>query len=296
MPESDVTTTSRCNEHPSRIETPRVARSSTSKPPQRFYSTRESHGEANNKSHEESIAARYQAQVAVNQTRAQTLHTLTLCRTVITTLEVTRMAKSRVGFAFWRAFWERIYSRDYARFLICHVQNTLSKVDFLFRNIARELHEITLNTVVQVVQATTEEKILRALEQMEQQVGIRRRRRRKKARSMIDKMRANIEAVRVTISDEIIDGLKRVVFALDPYCDYYPGDTEEEMRQLSNSEQMARWRHAERNFPGLYRHWHSAASGAIRTVGMYYLDQSRHRRYSFIRRPMTHDELRQWRG
>lgn len=160
--------------------------------------------------------------------RVDALHTLSLCRTVITSLELTRMRKSRVGFSYWLSFWQQLYERSLARSLGSIVSSARSKIDFLFRDVSRELQQVAARMEHAVTQAASEKEILNILERMEAQVGYLRNRRREKAQEIVDKMRAAIQAIPVIVSDELLDDMKRGIFALDVYCNYYPVDSETE--------------------------------------------------------------------
>ncbi|PYH81674.1 hypothetical protein BO82DRAFT_392167 [Aspergillus uvarum CBS 121591] len=161
----------------------------------------------------------------IETTRRTALYTLTLCRNVITILELTRLRKSRIGLLHWLEFWNRYYGRRFGRALAAHVTQALGRVDALFRGVAADLHQLTQRVQHAVATALhTEHEILGLLERMEDEVGVRRRRRRKKAQAILGSMRARLEAIPVKVSDELLDDLKRGVFALDVYCDYYPGD------------------------------------------------------------------------
>ncbi|PYI18861.1 hypothetical protein BO99DRAFT_460454 [Aspergillus violaceofuscus CBS 115571] len=161
----------------------------------------------------------------IETTRRTALYTLTLCRNVITILELTRLRKSRIGLLHWLEFWNRYYGRRFGRALAAHVTQALGRVDALFRGVAADLHQLTQRVQHAVATALhTEHEILGLLERMEDEVGVRRRRRRKKAQAILGGMRARLEAIPVKVSDELLDDLKRGVFALDVYCDYYPGD------------------------------------------------------------------------
>ncbi|PYH41212.1 uncharacterized protein BP01DRAFT_279068, partial [Aspergillus saccharolyticus JOP 1030-1] len=160
----------------------------------------------------------------LESTRRTALYTLTLCRNVIAILELTRLRKSRIGLLHWIEFWHQYYGQRFGRALAAHVTHALGRIDSLFRAVASDLHQLTQRVHDAVAAATSEVEILRLLERMEDEVGVRRRRRRKKAQSTIRRMRANLEAIPVQVSDDLLDDLKRGVFALDVYCDYYPGD------------------------------------------------------------------------
>ncbi|RDW81666.1 uncharacterized protein DSM5745_05223 [Aspergillus mulundensis] len=156
--------------------------------------------------------------------RLEALQTLDACRHVITSLELTRLRKSRSGLYNWMAFWERLYKRSFASMLSARVMDALVKVDVLFRTVAYDLHQLAQKTELAIVSASSEKEIIHVLQRMEDEVNARRRRRRRKAKRILEKMRVNIEAIPVKVSDELCDDMKRGVFALDVYCDYHPGD------------------------------------------------------------------------
>ncbi|KAL4957375.1 hypothetical protein BDW69DRAFT_180693 [Aspergillus filifer] len=167
----------------------------------------------------------------LEMTRLEALHTLDTCRHVIATLELTRLRKSRTGLYHWMAFWERLYERSFASMLSSRVMAALYKVDALFRAVSFDLHQLARKTEFAVCSASTEKEILRILERMESEVLTRGKRRRRKAQHILQKMRANIEAIPVKVNDELFDDMKRGVFALDVFCDYHPGDERAEQTE-----------------------------------------------------------------
>ncbi|PYH97819.1 hypothetical protein BO71DRAFT_102016 [Aspergillus ellipticus CBS 707.79] len=250
---------------------PSVPRSTTSEQPDRFYRAVEfesrQHESAEFPDHTstritDSIAL--QLQQSLEDTRKNALHTLSLCRNVIASLEVTRLRKSRTGLHYWIGFWERIYERPFARVLSSRVSSALARIDTLFRTVSGDLHQLTRHMHHAVTHARSEKEILRLLEQMETEVSARRRRRRKKAQSIVQKMRANIEAIPVKVTDDLFDDLKRGVFGLDVFCDYHPGDAVAEEYESAWPAREA-WRPARSVAvsPYLQHRWHeSAAAGA----------------------------------
>ncbi|KAL4786642.1 hypothetical protein BJX76DRAFT_365430 [Aspergillus varians] len=168
---------------------------------------------------------------SLEMTRLEALHTLDTCRHVIASLELTRLHKSRSGLYHWMAFWERLYDRSFATVLSSRVMAALYKVDALFRAVSFDLHQLAQKTELAIVSASSEKEILHILERMEDEVCVRRRRRRRKAQHILQKMRANIEAIPVKVNDELFDDMKRGVFALDVFCDYHPGDERAEQTE-----------------------------------------------------------------
>lgn len=204
-------------------------------------------------------------QESLEHTRETALHTLALCRNVIASLEITRLSKSRTGLHYWLGFWDRIYGRQFSRLLSSRVTNTLARIDALFRAVSGDLHELTRRMQHAVTYATSEKEILRLLERMEDEVSVRRKRRRKKAQIIMNKLRASIEAVPIKVTDELFDDLKRGVFALDVFCDYHPGDpeAEEHERQALQPMNMV-------TVSPYLQPWHeSAASGAYMPLSAY---------------------------
>ncbi|PLB50726.1 hypothetical protein P170DRAFT_445986 [Aspergillus steynii IBT 23096] len=169
----------------------------------------------------------------LQETRLGALDTLTLCRNVITTLELTRLRKSRIGLYNWIGFWERLYERPFANSLASRVSTALSKIDMLFRVVSHDLHQLTQRTEDAIISATSEREILHLLERMEVDVGSRRLRRRRKAQAILNKMRTELEMIPVKVGDDLFDDMKRSVFGLDVVCDYHPGDSVAEAHETN---------------------------------------------------------------
>ncbi|KAJ0414426.1 hypothetical protein BJY00DRAFT_321066 [Aspergillus carlsbadensis] len=197
---------------------------------------------------------------SLEMTRLEALHTLDTCRHVIAALELTRLRKSRTGLYHWIAFWERLYERSFANLLTSRVMAALYKVDALFRAVSFELHQLTQKTGLAVASASTEQEILGILERMESDVSIKRMRRRRKAQHILDKMCYSMELIPVKVGNELLDDMKRGVFALDVYCDYHPGDPVAE-----RTEQMWSQHYIDQPVglvavsPYLYRQWRETA-------------------------------------
>jgi hypothetical protein len=199
---------------------------------QRFYGSLNRQDETQEVGSERSQSALSERLVTLEETRDGALHTLALCRNVIITLELTRLRKSRTGFSYWMAFWARVYQRPLARSLCSHIAKALNKVDALFRAVSQELQQLTSRMEHAVAVASSEKEILYLLERMEEEVSVRQRRRRQKAQSITEKMRAKIEAIPVRVTDTLFDDLKRGVLALDVFCDYHPGDPVAEANEM----------------------------------------------------------------
>ncbi|KAL2831764.1 hypothetical protein BDW59DRAFT_139989 [Aspergillus cavernicola] len=197
---------------------------------------------------------------SLEMTRLEALHTLNACRHVIATLELNRLRKSRTGLYNWIAFWEQLYERSFAALLTSRVTLVLYKIDALFRAVSFDLHQLAQRTELAVASASSEKEIFHILERMEDEVSIRGKRRRRKACHMLEKLRANIEAIPVKVSDELFDDLKRGVFALDFFGDYHPGD-----ERAERSERMWHQHYIGQSVglvavsPYLYRQWRESA-------------------------------------
>lgn len=197
----------------------------------------------------------------LEETRGNALGTLAMCRNVIATLEVTRMYKSRLGFCWWLAFWERLYERALARSLGAKITNATTRINALFRGVALDLNRVTQRMEIAVRQAGSEREILKYLEHMEYEVGIRRRSRRKKAAMILNKMRASIETIPVKVTDDLFDDMKRGVFGLDVFCDYHPGDPQAEERDRSGQAQLLEAAEAARSLD--FYQWELGPEGEV---------------------------------
>lgn len=168
---------------------------------------------------------------AVADAQSRSLHMLSVCRKVISILEITRMSKSRLGFVRWQAFWERIYLRPYARRIIAPVRLARSQIDHLFRFVAEVLQRCTQQTAECVPRLKTEDAIQQSMQLLETTVGNWRQVRRQKAQEILHRMRVSIEAIPIAVLDGLFVDMKRGVFALDASCDYHPGDPAAEDRE-----------------------------------------------------------------
>ncbi|KAF7594943.1 hypothetical protein BBP40_007751 [Aspergillus hancockii] len=237
-------------------------------PTHRFYRSAESVSRAESPTESPEDGPRF----SLEDTRRGALKTLALCQHVITTLELTRLRKSRTGVFYWLAFWERLYPRAFARALASRVNVALGKINELFTNVATELRQLTQRMESAVLHAPSDKDILLVLEQMENEVGVRRRRRRRKAQKILNGMRAHIEAIPVKVSDELFDDMKRGVFALDVFCDYHPGDPVAEEHESMWPEYFVQQPVGMVAVsPYLYRQWQeeSAASGSFMPLSAY---------------------------
>lgn len=197
----------------------------------------------------------------LEETRRNALHTLALCRAIIATLEVARIYKSRVGSAYWFVFWEKLYRPSLARALGSRVSQGMSKINTLFRTVSVDLHNLTQRMEHAVRGTGSEQEILMLLEHLEDEVGVCRRRRRKRAANILDKMRASIETIPVNVSDDLFDELKRGVFALDVFCDYHPGDPARELMDRTGSTWLVNQPDAFTFDPELYWRWLAGTGG-----------------------------------
>lgn len=235
----------------------------------RFYSFRQNHNETSVASASEGTSptapgANEQQQESpstLEETRGNALRTLALCSNIIAVLEVTRMYKSRLGFCWWTAFWERLYDRDLARALGSRAMRATAKINDLFRAVADDLNRITQRMEYAVRQAESGQEILMYLEHMEDEVGVLRRHRRKKARTILNRMRASMECIPVKVTDELFDEMKRGVFALDVFCDYHPGDPQAELRDRTGHTQLLEHAVSPTESPEFYQRWLLAPQG-----------------------------------
>ncbi|KAL3478980.1 hypothetical protein BJX99DRAFT_255981 [Aspergillus californicus] len=200
------------------------------------------------------------AQESLAMTRLEALGTLTTCRNVIAALELNRLRKTRTGMCNWIAFWEALYDRAFADLLISRVMSALYKVDALFRAVSFELHQLAQRTGLAIAGASTEDEIIHILEQMEYEVIARVVRRRRHCRHILARLRVNIEAIPVKVSDELFNDMKRGVFALDIFCDYHPGDAKAEQAERMWHQNYIRQRVGlVAMSPYLYRQWRETA-------------------------------------
>lgn len=162
--------------------------------------------------------------------REHAIHTLAMCRSMLISLEMTRMSKSRIGRRNWMIFWHRIYDAHLAQTLCEEVDRTLPKIDKAFRVAAKHLCNLTFTVKRCIKAATTETEIFSILEEMERVTIDRREMRRERVMGLLDSMRSNMEGIPVEVSDELFDDMKRGVFALDVRGDYHPGDPDAEER------------------------------------------------------------------
>lgn len=166
-----------------------------------------------------------------NEARIRVLQTLTVCRTVISSLEVTRLRKSRVGFDNWLSFWERVYRLELARKVANPVVHAYRLIDELFRAVAQELKHATQRCVNYVMQAQSATDISRSVQLFDPVVKLYCRRRRKRAQDILDVMRESIKDIPMHVSDDFFTDVKRGVFALNERCEYHPGDPIAEERE-----------------------------------------------------------------
>ncbi|KNG82627.1 hypothetical protein ANOM_009087 [Aspergillus nomiae NRRL 13137] len=235
------------------------ARPTAPDPSHRFYRSMDSVSRADSPNPTEPVSTNEdESQASIEDTRRGALHTLSLCQSVITTLELTRLRKSRTGVFYWLAFWERLYPRAFARSLGSRVNAALTKVDILFRTVANELHQLTLRMEYAIARS-------RRATQTQTQEGA----------SILNKMRVHIEGIPVKVSDELFDDMKRGVFALDVFCDYHPGDPVAEEHETMWPEYFVQQSGMGMVAvsPYLYRQWQqeaaSAASGSYMPLSSY---------------------------
>ncbi|EYE91835.1 uncharacterized protein EURHEDRAFT_464220 [Aspergillus ruber CBS 135680] len=166
-----------------------------------------------------------------NEARIKVIQALTVCRTVISSLEVTRLRKSRVGFDNWLSFWERVYRLELARKVVSPVVHAYRLIDELFRTVAQELKCATQRCVNYVMQAQSATDISQSVQLYDPVIRLYCRRRRKRARDILDEMRESIKDIPMHVSDDFFTDVKRGVFALNERCEYHPGDPIAEERE-----------------------------------------------------------------
>jgi hypothetical protein len=201
------------------------------------------------------------AAAALEETRRNALQTLAVCGTIIATLEVVRIYKSRVGSGYWFAFWEKLYDPRLAHALGARVSHAKGKINALFRAASVDLHAVTQWIERAVRSARSEGEILVLMERLEEEVGLRRQRRRKKAAAIMDRMRVGVENIPVKVTDELFDEMKRGVFALDVFCDYHPGDSDAEARERTGQTRLF-----EDEATAEYRRWLEAVGACYPSV------------------------------
>lgn len=168
---------------------------------------------------------------SIADARTQALYTLSVCRNVIASLEVTRIWKSRVGFIHWRAFWYQVYARPYGRLITRRVALARLQIEELFRFIARYFQRLTQHTEESMRRFQSEDPIWESMRILEITVVMWRHRRRKRAQEILNAMRSSLESIPIIVTDELFIDMKRGVFALDAVCDYHPGDPQAEARE-----------------------------------------------------------------
>ena len=149
---------------------------------------------------------------------------LSLCRTILTTLELTRMRKARIGLQYWTGFWYRIYKASLADAICRCVLEVYPKMDKLFKATAENIINIIANIDKRVAGARSEKEIAALLRQLELQIKRCVKLRQINAQIIFETMRFNLEKIPVDVADAMFDDLKRGVFALDGAGDYHPGD------------------------------------------------------------------------
>ncbi|KAL1965812.1 hypothetical protein VTN77DRAFT_5133 [Rasamsonia byssochlamydoides] len=172
---------------------------------------------------------------AVTKARKDALQTLEAYRALILTLELTRIRKSRAGFAYLVAYWEWSWIRSSARPFVSLVSLTRSGIDTLFRNTAKELYSLMRQAQTSVLAAETEAEIAQLLNRLEVDAAAHTHRRRTRAKALLQKLRSCLFSASIVLYDQQFKGLTRAAFALDWNCDYHPGDARAEALAQFNS-------------------------------------------------------------
>lgn len=176
------------------------------------------------------------APVCIVDAREQAMNTLHMCRSVLISLEMTRMSKSRTGWRNWKIFWHRIYETPLAKTLCDEVERVFPKIDHAFQVAAKHLCNLTFTVEKSIKAARTETEIFSIWEEMERVTIHRRELRRERVMDLLEWMRFRIENLPVDVSDELFDDMKRGIFALDIRGDYHPGDPEAEERDRQTNQ------------------------------------------------------------
>lgn len=172
---------------------------------------------------------------SVTKARKDALRTLEVYRTFILVLELTRMCKSRAGFAHCVALWEWSFIRSSARPLVYLVSLARSGIDRIFRETEKELYSLLRQAQIAILAAETEAEIAALLNQFEVNAAVRTHRRRARAQAVIRNLRSCIFSASILLCDQQFEDLKRKAFALDWNCDYHPGDPKLEAVDQFNS-------------------------------------------------------------
>lgn len=149
---------------------------------------------------------------------------LSLCRTMLTTLELTRMRKARIGLQYWTGFWHRIYKAPLSDDICYCVREMYPKMDEIFKITAEHIMKIIAIAEERIARAQSEGEIAVLLRQMELQIKQCVEIRQINAQIIFETMRLNFERIPVDVGDEMYDDLKRGIFALDSDGNYHPGD------------------------------------------------------------------------
>lgn len=175
----------------------------------------------------ESPMNRIRAHLELLEARVNALHTLSLCRTAITTLELTRMRISRIGYASWLTDWRDIFRQNFIP-VECIIGAAHRKINILFSDMARELHQVVSRTEGYVRNAPSKADVHDIMDQMEAKVGSYRRLRRRRARHYLERMVSEFEELPLKVDEPMLNYMKRRVFGLDFRCNYYPVDPQVE--------------------------------------------------------------------
>lgn len=131
----------------------------------------------------------------------------------------------------------------------------MRRIDSLFRSVSVDLHRLIMHIEAEIRSTESAQQVLSFLELLEEEVGVRRRQRRKDAATILERLRRGIEKIPIRVTDALFVDLKRGVFALDMRCDYHPGDPVAETRDRMAPAQFINGYEAVAVSPSLYQQW-----------------------------------------
>ncbi|KAK2741917.1 hypothetical protein FQN57_005476 [Myotisia sp. PD_48] len=149
---------------------------------------------------------------------------LTSCRSVLTSLELNRMRRSRSGLQAWTDFWNRIYQAKLAEPMAVCVRRVFYKIDGSFKSTFYAICEIIRRTGSQISRARSDHDIEDLLEEMEMRIRRLVSLRQIRAITLLERLRVDLERIPLDICDEKFEDLMRGIFALDAEGNYHPGD------------------------------------------------------------------------
>ncbi|KAJ5114464.1 hypothetical protein NUU61_000223 [Penicillium alfredii] len=205
-----------------------LAQSTAPRFPERFYRTRE-----RSESRAEQEGAQRPAEITVmvmpeplRNAKIEAYRIVIQCHWLVGDLEVERMTKSRLGVSAWSRYWHNVYSYYDLRKIGDAVSAALHDINVLYLGLAVGLHELLERTDNQITHSSNEAMVAQAMTTMEQEVDRRWDRCRHRAHRTIEIMRDTIQSeLPLVISDDLLDRMKRGIFALTPDYGYAPGRT-----------------------------------------------------------------------